>query len=115
MANRAHKDYANRRCPCGNTYGDEVHTNPDCINFSTQITQVEVDQLKRFMYGHWGPQHIDAHARGKAQAYLTKLVSDDLVDKELGWKTSRFVDACRGVSSGRLEWKVLDDAMRGWF
>lgn len=47
--------------------------------------------------------------------YLGELNRQGLLDTGLAWKTSRFVDACRGVTSGRLQWKDLDDAMRGWF
>jgi hypothetical protein len=115
MANRAHKDYADKTCPCGGKYGDENHTNPDCINFSTRTTKEEVIRLQAFMQGHWVPVNVEAHAAGKAHCYLGRLVRENLLNKELSWKTSRLVDACRGVSSGRLGWKVLDNAMRGWF
>jgi hypothetical protein len=115
VTQRVHRDYVDKKCPCGGKYGDETHTNPDCANFSTHTTKAEIEQLRRFMHAHWGPEHIDAHTAGKAHSYLGRLEHDVVLKQELGWKTSRFVDACRGVSSGRLEWRVLKNAMNGWF
>ena len=99
---------------CSKTCAEGIH-HRDCFNFRTRTTEEEIAQLRIFMQLHWGPQNVDAHSAGKAHCYLGKLESEGLLDRELGWKTSKFVDACRGVSSGRLTWKDLGDSMRGWF
>lgn len=78
----------------------------------TRISKQEVEQLSAFMEKN---RSLDPHSANKARMYLGELVRQDLIDKPLADKTSRFVDACRGVSSGRLLWKDLDEAMRGWW
>lgn len=80
----------------------------------TRTTIEEVDQLRAFMQLHWSRTSPDPHTAGKAHCYLGQLAKLDL-SKPLALKMSRFVDGCRGVSSGRLQWKDLSDRMRGWF
>lgn len=76
------------------------------------ITTDEVAQLQRFMELN---RAIDPHSANKARTYLGELIRQSLVDKELGPRAAAFVDAARGVSSGRLQWRDLERTMRGWF
>lgn len=77
-----------------------------------QISAVEVEELRRFMELN---RALDPHSANKARMYLGELERQSLLDKELAPKTAAFVEAARGVSSGRLEWKKLEAAMRGWW
>jgi len=82
-------------------------------NERTRITAAEIEQLQRFMGAHGSLHNEDPHTANRARMYLGELLHQNLTDKQLGLKTSVFVDAARGVTSGRLKWKDLEAAMRG--
>lgn len=105
---------ADKKCDCGIKFSEEGHTNPDCVEFTVRTSEKEIEQLDRFMQSHQTPTSPDPHTAGKAHCYLREALKLDL-NNGLGWKASRFIDGCRGVSSGRLQWKDLSNRMRGWF